>query len=234
MYVTHFNSLLTGGAATAARRLHEALLLQGTDSRFFYSARNRRGRETAPPLGETYRETRWQRGSLLSTLTDRIDHLIHRRLFRHTARQRPASKEIFTSPRGGPRTVYPPANLGRESSRPLDGVIHLHWIARFIDYASFFGSISPDQPIVWTLHDMNAFSGGCHFSEGCTRFETGCGGCPQLSKPSDHDLSRATFLEKKHALEGCNLHIAAPSKWLLDQARASLMFHRAESFHHIP
>ena len=234
MFVTHFNALLTGGAATAARRLHEALLHTGTDSRFYYSPKNSCIDQTDPPLSETYRETRWRSERFPKSLIQKVDHLIHRRLFRNTMTRRPTGKEIFTSERGSPKTTFPPANFDRAPTSPLESVIHLHWIARFIDYASFFGSIHPAQPIVWTLHDMNPFSGGCHFSEGCMRFRHGCGRCPQLPKPASNDLSRKTFLAKKQAIAGCNLHIAAPSQWLIEQAKQSQMFQMARSFHHIP
>ena len=40
-------------------------------------------------------------------------------------------------------------------------IIHLHWIAGFVDYESFFAGI--DKPIVWTLHDENIALGGFHF-----------------------------------------------------------------------
>jgi glycosyltransferase involved in cell wall biosynthesis len=40
-------------------------------------------------------------------------------------------------------------------------IIHLHWIAGFIDYPSFFKNI--EKPIVWTLHDENLFLGGFHY-----------------------------------------------------------------------
>jgi hypothetical protein len=36
MIVNHLNTMLDGGAATAARRLHESLLAAGVRSRFLY------------------------------------------------------------------------------------------------------------------------------------------------------------------------------------------------------
>jgi glycosyltransferase involved in cell wall biosynthesis len=113
-------------------------------------------------------------------------------------------------------------------------IIHLHWIAKFIDYTSFFQSIDPGQPVVWTLHDMNAFTGGCHFSGGCERFRLGCGECPQLVGRGPDDLSRQFFDEKERALKDLNLHVVAPSRWLIESARSSRMFRNANSFSHFP
>jgi len=48
-------------------------------------------------------------------------------------------------------------------------VVHLHWVGGAIDYDKL-ARAAGDTPIVWTLADMNAFTGGCHYSEGCTNF----------------------------------------------------------------
>lgn len=40
-------------------------------------------------------------------------------------------------------------------------IIHLHWVASFINYESFFSSVK--KPIVWTLHDENIAYGGFHY-----------------------------------------------------------------------
>lgn len=40
-------------------------------------------------------------------------------------------------------------------------IIHLHWIANFVDFPSFFRNI--DKSIVWTLRDENPGLGGFHY-----------------------------------------------------------------------
>jgi glycosyltransferase involved in cell wall biosynthesis len=142
---------------------------------------------------------------------------------------------VFNSPFGAPNTPWPTV----DHRAAADDVIHLHWIAKFLDQPSFFGSLSPDQPVVWTLHDMHAMTGGCHFSDGCDRFTQGCGSCPQLPtvrKPTDqaNDLSRQYFLAKQAAFSKVNLHIVAPSRWLLACAKSSPLLASARSFHHVP
>jgi hypothetical protein len=47
---------------------------------------------------------------------------------------------------------------------PATDILNLHWMAGFIDYREFFGSLPGDLSLVWTLHDMNPFTGGCHFT----------------------------------------------------------------------
>ena len=40
-------------------------------------------------------------------------------------------------------------------------IIHLHWIAGFIDYPTFFKHLK--KPVVWTCHDQNIALGGFHY-----------------------------------------------------------------------
>jgi glycosyltransferase involved in cell wall biosynthesis len=225
MRVTHFNTFLDGGAATASRRLHSELVRTGVDSQYFYSS------DQGEPLDldGTYHRAKWERGNLGHQFAVAARYRLHRQAFKRVVRQRAAVHEVFTSPQGAPHTPWPPVGISAD-----DQIIHLHWIAKFIDQASFFASLPPGQPVVWTLHDMNAFTGGCHFSEGCHRYQTGCGHCPQLPVPSNNDFSRHFFEEKARSIQGVNLHVVSPSKWLIESAESSRVFRGTGSFHHIP
>ena len=109
---------------------------------------------------------------------------------------------------------------------PCD-VIHLHWVAGFIDYSDFLSTLPQRTPVVWTLHDMNPFTGGCHYDEGCGKFAAACGTCPQLGSADDADLSRQSWQRKQKALSKIppgRLHVVADSKWLASQAKSSSLF----------
>jgi len=102
-------------------------------------------------------------------------------------------------------------------------ILNLHWIARMIDACEFVSTFAGKR-IVWTLHDMNPFTGGCHYSRGCTRYRTGCGACPQLGSKNLNDLSKKIFKRKERAYKNYKFQIVTPSKWLHDCARESLLF----------
>ncbi|MGB7327688.1 MAG: glycosyltransferase [Rubripirellula sp.] len=228
MRINHFNSLLDGGAATAARRLHAELLKSGVDSRFHYSPSQLR----RPEFDASFSQTRWKRQGLAARAISYATFRKRRQALKRLTRLRPDGEEVFTSPYGAPHTAWNPTDHEAE-------ILQLHWVAKFLDYPSFFGSLDPGQPVVWTLHDMNAFTGGCHFSDGCDRFKTGCGGCPQLPSQSDsvvtiNDASRHFFQVKQASLVGANLHVVAPSRWLCEAAKSSPMFAGAGSISHIP
>jgi glycosyltransferase involved in cell wall biosynthesis len=113
----------------------------------------------------------------------------------------------------------------RDSSRfqPFD-VINLHWVSRFVDYGEFFQAVPPYVPVVWTLRDMNIFTGGCHYDEGCGRFTERCGACPQLGSTREEDLSRRVWKRKRDVFENLGerrLHIVTPSRWMAGEVRRS-------------
>lgn len=101
-------------------------------------------------------------------------------------------------------------------------IIHLHWICTgFIRIESL---TQVRRPIVWTLHDMWPFTGGCHYTEGCTRYKNNCGLCPQLNSNQEHDLSAKVLSRKSRAWKSLNLTIVTPSQWLAQCTRESSLF----------
>ena len=102
-------------------------------------------------------------------------------------------------------------------------LIHLHWVCK--GFISIRGLADLSTPIVWTLHDMWAFTGGCHYSEDCTRYTDACGLCPQLRSRREGDLTRRIWNLKKRHWENLNLTFVTPSRWLSDCVKASSLLH---------
>lgn len=101
-------------------------------------------------------------------------------------------------------------------------IINTHWINNgyiFIETIAKF-----TQPIVWTLHDLWAFTGGCHYNEDCSRYTQNCGKCPQLQSWHDWDISRWEWQRKAKAWKNLNLTIVTPSSWLAKCASSSSLF----------
>jgi len=109
---------------------------------------------------------------------------------------------------------------------PCD-VINLHWVRKFIDLSAFLAANR--APMVWTLHDMNPFTGGCHNDEQCGRFRERCGRCPQLGSNDDADLSRQIWQRKQSALERIEprrLRIVALCRWMAKAVESSSLLGR--------
>ena len=115
------------------------------------------------------------------------------------------------------------------SQIPPCDVLNLHWVSGLVDCTAFFSRIPQSKPVVWTLHDMNPFTGGCHYDMGCPRYLNHCGACPQLGSRQEHDLSHQIWLRKRSAfsrVDPSRLRIVTPSKWLGEEAKRSPIFGR--------
>ena len=104
-------------------------------------------------------------------------------------------------------------------------VIHLHNVNGITQVGELARSF-PDKKIVWTLHDMNSFTGACHYALGCSKYIQDCSSCPAVKVPFQ-GLVEKSFLQKLAGLDAVeNLHLVAPSKWLADESQASRLMSR--------
>ena len=101
-------------------------------------------------------------------------------------------------------------------------IINLHWICNGFLQIETLAKF--DKPLLWTLHDMWPFTGGCHYSQKCDRYRESCGACPHLKSKSNWDLSRWVWQRKAKAWKNLDLTIVSPSLWLAKRARASSLF----------
>jgi glycosyltransferase involved in cell wall biosynthesis len=114
---------------------------------------------------------------------------------------------------------------------PAADVLHLHWVARFWDTGKMFRAARERAPLIWTLHDMNPFTGGCHFDGGCGKYLERCGACPQLCSRDKIDASELCWQRKVESyaeLDAAFTHIVAPSRWLAAEAKKSQLFKKYE------
>jgi glycosyltransferase involved in cell wall biosynthesis len=118
--------------------------------------------------------------------------------------------------------LLPNANLISSTSSFKPEIINLHWVGGGFLPISQFHSLT--APIVWSLYDMWAFTGGCHYDEFCGRFSGVCGSCPQL-KSDSNDISQYILKKKKKYWHSIPMTIVAPSSWLAAEARRSSLFH---------
>jgi len=212
MKYAHFNTYTSGGAAIAARRLHESLVDRGEDSTFYFKIGSRPDNSYVKVFTNSQ-----------NTCTRMNRRVQNRLLIAPAFKGRPDGYEQFSL--GWLQGRTPVQQIGATPS-----IIHLHWVADFIDYPSFFRSIPDSAPIVWTLHDMNPFTGGCHYSWECQLYRTGCSRCPQLGPSDRGDLAARNSAVKAEAIRSKNLHIVADSHWLEGEARRSALLAGAKSF----
>ncbi len=198
-----------GGAGTAALRLHEGLRGQGVNN-FFY----------------VQNIAKWRKHSVLLTRT------LHP----------PITNQKFISPEWRTFQAHSKAALSKYPNRPTGlemfsipwaatklkdipevaqaDIINLHWISGTLSIPDNLNFLK-GRKIVWTLHDMNAFTGGCHYAAGCQNYKQQCGSCPQLGSNQDNDLSRYIWKLKMAAYRQLDITVVALCQWMADCVKKS-------------
>lgn len=94
-------------------------------------------------------------------------------------------------------------------------IVHLHWLNHgFLTGDQLKELAHCGKKVVWTLHDANPVTGGCHVRYECENYQAACGNCPVLKNPSERDLSNRTWRMKKDAYNNLDVTFVAPSKWM--------------------
>lgn len=107
-------------------------------------------------------------------------------------------------------------------NRHKSDIVHLHWIADGLLSIKSLAKIN--KPVVWTLHDSWAFTGGCHVPYECKRYQNFCGKCPVLGSKKNNDLSASILSRKEKVWKGLDITIITPSQWLAECASSSKLF----------
>lgn len=211
MKITHLSTYeFLGGAARSAFRLHEGLRRIGQESTLFVQHRHSEDPTVvmfAPPVDFATRVRRASRRYFLQQ-SRTLHHARH-----------PDEAKYFLDDRSEHRADV----LGQI---PPSDILHLHWIAGFLEYTDFFRTVPEALPLVWTLHDMDPFTGGCGHARGCRKFLECCGECPLLGSLKTKDYAYAIW-KRKHAvfsrMAPNRLCIVTPSRWLAIEARQSAL-----------
>jgi len=99
-------------------------------------------------------------------------------------------------------------------------IVHCHWTSNLVSSALLKKLKDSDIKIVVTGHDMNHFTGACHYDAGCGGFAIGCNSCPQL-KSDGFNLIGASMHEKFECYSYVKPHYIFPSDWLNEAYQSS-------------
>lgn len=189
------------GATLGALSLHEALIEQGIESSLLFSkGDNHSNTPNAYPFFSS---------KLARTLFDSGSKWIEPHILRTEAKRKIKGLSLGI--------VGHPFFLKASEIEAAD-IIHLHWISsRFLRIKAIQRF---NKPIVWTIRDAWPYTGGCHYTNDCQNYKTGCGRCPLLHSSDPNDRSRKVLESKqKHLPDGIR-HVAL-SNWSAEQAKAS-------------
>lgn len=198
MKIVQISTFVNGGAGIAAFRLHSSLMRQpDIESEFLQKTYipNKKYAEDnhihTAPIGHSY------------LLRARKKFNLHSEHFQwNKLRSKPRNYEVATFATTSFRLEELP--LVKDAD-----IIHLHWVAEFINYPTFFKNIK--QPIVWTLHDMNPFMGLFHYEEDEIR-----------NNDIWNYINKKVLEQKIKAIHRHNnVHIVSPSLWMKERAKKS-------------
>jgi glycosyltransferase involved in cell wall biosynthesis len=221
MKIVHLSTFDNGGAGIAAHRIHRALKSIGVDSHHLVRQKTGHYSDSAAyvepePEGIQKLIKKGLRITNELKLTPDLN-----RVDQSFLKNKPAGFELFSTPYSNFKVENHPLILSAD-------IINLHWVTEFVDYEFFFNTIK--KPVVWTIHDMNLFTGGCHYSMDCNHFITTCEHCPQIAQPNT--AKKFLNIKKKALAAYGKLNVVSPSNWLLQLSKQS-SFAKDFSHHHI-
>lgn len=219
MKVLIVNTYDIGGAANSCLRLHEGLLKKGVQSNVLLEHQQKFKRNSF------LYKNRQIKPSIKSQIKTKIVRVLKE--FK-LLKERPISeKKVFLKNRSNGLEWYsfPESKSDITESRLYKeaAIINLHWVANFVDYKSFFKKNK--KPVVWTLHDMNPFTGGEHYLEAYLGIDESGFPIKRVKSEVETRFDKENRAIKMKALSNvANLTIITPSEWLAEEARKSEVF----------
>lgn len=142
MKIVHVSTYQTGGAAIAARRLHQLMLKNGINSKLIVLYKTIDEEEVYD-----FRDALSSSKNLMTKVNNKL----------YTLKQSQRLKQMDE--------LFSPVNTAwKLEDHPLiqsADIVHLHWVEGFVNVYSFLDNCP--AKIVWTLHDFAPISGGEHY-----------------------------------------------------------------------
>ena len=200
MKILHLNTHdINGGAARAAYRLHRALLAESIDSKMLVQKKTSDDDTVIAPT------SKFEKG--VNLLRPTLDNL--------PLQQYKSRTQSLFSPAWLPFSQIP-----KKIAQINPDIVHLHWIAGAMMSVKDIAKI--DKPIVWSLHDMWAFTGGEHYDEEQQHYLEKCGNSKVLNSNKGKDLSRKGWERKRRVYAQIeDMAIIGLSDWMCQTAKSS-------------
>jgi glycosyltransferase involved in cell wall biosynthesis len=207
MKILIVNTSPNGGAANSCLRLFNGLLKEGVEVKILF-------REGGNDIPHSFRI---KSITFLKKLIGKLktDNGIEQKVF---IDHRPDGLEFFSFPDSQ-------SDITKMEVYKDADIIHLHWVANFLDWKSFFRK--NNKPVVWTLHDQNPFLGGEHYEERYLGIDEK--GYPKKRVVTEQEVQvhESIIKFKKKVLSSTkDLTVVSPSKWLDNSSRKSEVFQR--------
>lgn len=205
MNILHINTMVYGGAASGAYRLHEALKRLGHNSKIIVQEGSNDDEDIiVVGLSEAEKEQRQKERLFLKTLKAETD----------------LGFCYFN-----PMPFFYNFNEQIMSKIPFEpDLLIVHWTTWFADVETFsLISKKYNIPVIWYMSDMEPMTGGCHYNFECDNYCSGCRECLAFDKYI-HSVAKRYFSKKQKYISEMDIKIVASSTYMLTNAKKSLLF----------
>ena len=191
---------IAGGANKAAYRLHRSLLNQGLDSQMLVQNKKSDDYTVIGARSDL-------RKILINPMRPALDHIFMKIN---------NIKTLFSS------SYWPFSEIISQINEINPDIVHLHWITGGMIRIEDISRIK--APLVWSLHDMWPFTGGCHYDQHCGFYKNKCGSCKVLNSKKENDLSSKVFKRKVSVYPKIKMmDVVATSQWIAKCAKESFL-----------
>lgn len=190
MKVLHITTTDYGGAYRAAKNINDSLIQLGVDSGLL--VREKKSMEAVDAAIQTL-------GALFVSKTRNFVNLLL------------SDGDIVNDFLG-----YP---ILKDSRVQEADVIVLHWVNSFLSYRGVKELLLSGKPMIWVMHDMWLFTGGCHYDRECGKYETDCSLCPNAAHK--RKTPERLLLKKKDMLANGKFVAVGCSNWITECAKKS-------------
>lgn len=187
--VLHISTIDSGGAYNATKRLNEMMLQNGIESKIMVRTRTNPDSIAVPAFNNAFEET--------VSKVKNVINLMYKK------------DEVKMDVWGTDLRKHP---LVQEAD-----IIMLHWISTFLAPKQIYQLSKLDnKQIIFVMHDMWLFTGGCHVDRRCGGYERKCEGCDRAGA-----AAAKSFLRKADFINRSDIRVTGPSHWIVDEANKS-------------
>lgn len=210
MNILLVNTSQYGGAGIACSRLHTALYEEGFDSQLLVKS-GAGNRIYALPQNDHdcgYEKLCYKIDFFLKELKiRRRKSALQTEFLAFTENRYKEGLEFFSMP-------HSDIDVTRSNCYQRADIVNLHWVSNFLDCRSFFKKNK--KPLVWTLHDMNPFLNGNHYSESYSGINADGFLIPRVISDQEKRFSSLVRKEKQRIFknEGDDIFFVCLCSWM--------------------
>lgn len=187
--ILHIATIDAGGSFNAAKRLNEMLCKKGFDSKILVRTKTQ------------------SQSQVTEAFDSKMDELISkaRNVINLCMKKGEVKRDILG------------ADIRENELVKEADIIVIHWISTFLSPKELWQlSELNNKRVIFVMHDMWLFTGGCHVDRRCGGYQTECRSCPLAGR-----YAHVSFERKRKYIQKADMTFTGPSRWIVEEAGKS-------------